>query len=190
MDYYSLLKKLLPAGAYSDDDASLVLKDVQVSALALTMTQENAEALLGEMHPETTQYAIADWERICGLTPGPDDPVQTRQQRVIQQLNMRGGLSRQYFINLAAVLCYTVTIDEYEPFMADIGCAGDAVSGEDIFFVWLVTVVNSSATQVEFCSDGGSAAGDNLLWWPTNDYLEGVFNRLKRASTFVIFAYQ
>lgn len=189
MDYYSLLKKLLPSGAYSDDDGSLTLKSVSVKALALTMAQANAEALLDEMHPETTQFCIADWERLCGLTPGPDDPLQTRQQRVIQQINMRGGVSRHYFIDLAAALGYTVTIDEYEPFMADIGCAGDAVSDEDIFFVWLVTVINSGAVQVQFCSDGGSVAGNSLLWWPTNDYLEGVFNRLKRASTFVIFAY-
>ncbi len=189
MDYYGLLKKLLPAGAYSDDDASLVLKDIYVTALSLTRTQENAEALLDEMHPETAIYSLPDWERTCAIVPGQVDPVQTRQQRTSQKLRARGGLSRQYFIDLASTLGYTITVDEYEPFMTDIGCVGDSISAEEIFFVWLVTVVDSGVARVEFCTDGSSCVGDSLLWWPSSDYLEGIFNKLKRASTFVIFAY-
>ena len=188
MDFKDLLNGLHPPGVFSDAPASIFQGELAVVAAAFKRANDNAAALKDEMHPETATASIADWERNYGLTPGPDDPLQTRRQRVVAKMNAQGGLSRQYFIGFAASLGYAITIDEYEPFMSDIGCAGDSCSEDEIFFAWLITVLNSGNTKVLFCVDDG-CAGDSLIWWPDDTYFEGRINGLKRASTVVFFEY-
>jgi uncharacterized protein YmfQ (DUF2313 family) len=188
MGFYDLLKGLLPKGPYSDDDASVVLRSLNVKAQGLERAKENGASLLQEMRPETALYTLSDWERICGLKPSADDPIQTRRARIVQKLNEKGGLSRQYYTDLAALLGYTVTVEELRPFMAGIDHAGDRIFVVETLSMWRVRVLDSGAKYVSFRA-GSSASGERVLWWPSDSYLEDLFNKLKRATTIVVFEY-
>ena len=52
---------------------------------------------------------------------------------------MRGGQSRQYYIDVAWAVGFTITITEFEPFRVGSGRAGDYLAGEEWLFYWRVT---------------------------------------------------
>lgn len=92
MTYLELLRLLLPHGCYSDSDLSEHLKDLTVLAGGLDGCQGNADALFGEIFPDTAATLLADWERVYGLTQ-TDKPTFQRLQNLLAIINIRGGLS-------------------------------------------------------------------------------------------------
>ena len=96
---------------------------------------------------------------------------QQRRAQVVARKRSRGGLSKAFFLQLAATLGYTVTIDE-------------AVDGD--LYKWRVNVTTVPAYQFRA---GESAAGEALLDWEVQTALEGLFQELKPADTAIIFAY-
>ena len=158
--------------------------DIALEGARLDDAQASAETLLDEMFADTATALLASWERVCGITPGADDTVLARQNRVVQQLRARGGLSKAYFVGLAAALGFAITIDEFIPFMAGIGRSGDTLYVPEVVFVWRVNVSGYAVYQFRA---GTSRAGDLLLWWPVQTMIEGIFNLLKPAHTYVFF---
>ena len=116
----------------------------------------------------------------------PSVPMQARRTAILQQLQARGGLSKLYFIGLAAAMGVTITIDEFRPFMAGLGRAGDPIYVPEAVFCWRINV--PGATCYYFCA-GQSCAGEPLRWWLPQASLEAIFNRLKPAHTYVFFNY-
>lgn len=161
MQHSDTLKLLFPAelvGVFNDD--------IALSGKQLDAAQTSADGLLLEMYPDRASDRIADWERVCGLTPATGATLQTRQNTVLRKLRERGGMSRTYFIALAAVLGHTITIDELLPFMAGWSRADDHIYVEGVRWIWQVNVA-STATE-----------------------LEALFEELKPAHTAVIFNYE
>jgi len=150
------------------DLGGIFLADAEIEGDHLDQAQAVITAMLEEMFPQSTDNMITDWERICAITPAPGVDLATRQGQVIQALRSTGGLSRSYFISLAAALGHVVEIEELIPTMADWACVGDELVGDDIVYQWGVNF----ATQIE----------------PV-PYLEALFNRLKPAHTAVYFRY-
>jgi uncharacterized protein YmfQ (DUF2313 family) len=77
---------------------------------------------------------LPDWERNWGL-PDPcyTEPttIHDRQLALVQRMTMQGGQSRQFFIDLATALGYSISISEYRPFMVGIDRCGDSrVTGD------------------------------------------------------------
>src|SRR6516162_2792503 len=87
-----------------------------------------ADLLEQESDPRTTVELLPDWERNWGL-PDPcfAEPlsVHDRQVALVQRMTIEGGQSRQFFVDVAAQLGYTITITEYRPFMTGIDKVGD-----------------------------------------------------------------
>ena len=119
-DYLMLLQQLLPPGRLWD---SLTRSGSQFNELLLAMAAEltrvdgRAELLLNEMHPQLMQEMLADWEAFVSL-PECGTTGQTTQQRrnaLQAKLSLLGDNRAQYFIDVAAVLGYTVTITEVPP---------------------------------------------------------------------------
>lgn len=188
MTYLELLKLLLPHGVYAEDAASLHVKDLAVVAAALDRTQANADDITeDEIYPDRVDELLPEWERVYGITPDTDSPRQSRIDNLMASVSAVGGQTKDYFIELAARLGYTVTIEEFEPFMAGWSEAGDKVYVEDIVYCWQVNVVDSGIKSY-FFEAGISDAGD-LLNWFSDAFIEGLFNRLKPAHTAVVFAY-
>jgi len=181
MKHQDTLKLLFPAeltGVFDDD---IALEGKQLDA-----AQASADMLLQEMFPDVAYSTLADWERVCGLTPATDDTLQKRRDAVVQKLRERGGLSRSYFIALASALGWTITIEELIPFMCGWGRCGDALYVTDVRWIWRV---NASGYSTYLFRAGTSGSGERLTWWAADANLETLFNDLKPAHTYVIFSY-
>lgn len=77
-------------------------------------------------------------------------------------------LGQAYFIELASVLGYTVTIETFRPFRAGASRAGDLLTNGAWVFTWLI---RSPETPVISFRAGRSAAGERLRTWG-NDTLD------------------
>jgi len=175
------LRLLFPVELGGEHDA-----DLDLDAKHLDTAQANAETLLAEMFPDTTNQLLAEWERVYGVTPGPDDPLQYRREQVVRKIRERGGLSIPYFLALAEAMGYVVEIVEPVPFMSDWGCADDELFDESVVYQWGLTIYNQPV--YEFCADN-SCADELLLWFNEQGVLEELFRQLKPAHTYVYFAY-
>jgi uncharacterized protein YmfQ (DUF2313 family) len=88
-----------------------------------------ADLLERESDPRTTLELLPDWERNWGLPDPCWSEAQTigqRQQELVLRMTMIGGQSRQFFIDTAAHLGYSITISEYRPFMVGMDRCGDS----------------------------------------------------------------
>lgn len=181
MNYADTLKLLFPlelTGVFEDD--------IALEGGQLDNAQASAEALLKEMFADQTYALLTDWERVCGLTPAVDEPLQSRRDAVIRKLRELGGLSRPYFIALAASIGWTITIDELQPFMCGWGRCGDRLNIEDSRWIWQV---NAATPSYYAFRSGLSCSGERLGWAPGAGILETLFNELKPAHTYVVFNY-
>lgn len=167
MLHSNLLKLLFPLEMGGDFEAEL-----GVEGRSLDLAQSRGETLLQEMLPHLAATLITSWERVCGLIPGSDDTLQQRRDRVVAKLRENGGLSRAYFIALAASMGYTIAIDE--PY---------ATEGRH---AWRITI--SGQPTYEFYA-GESCCDELLLDWPSQTAVEGLFQDLKPAHSRLIIAY-
>jgi uncharacterized protein YmfQ (DUF2313 family) len=146
--------------------------DQTVEGALFDRVQEQIAALQVEMFADTCGQYIDRWERRYGITPNQALTLQQRRAQVLARKNARGSLSTPYFIDLAATLGYTVTIDE-------------AVDGDR--YKWRVNIP-AGTNDYQFRA-GESAAGESLLDWPDSTGIEALFTELKPADTTVLFAY-
>ena len=96
-----------------------------------------ADLLEIESDPRKTVELLPDWERNWGL-PDPcytaPQTIAQRQIALVARMTLYGSQSREFFINFAAFLGYSITITEYRPFMVGIDCCGDGrVYGDGTF---------------------------------------------------------
>lgn len=168
----------LPLGPVSD-------RDLAVEGAQLDKAETRAGDLLQEMFPDMAHELLTDWERVCGLTPAADEPLQLRQQKLILKLRETGDIKAPYFIALAASLGYTVEINQLTPFMSGWSRAGDQI-GLEMWWVWQIIVRDKPAYSFR---SGSSAAGETLGWSPAGAALEGLFNDLKPAEILLQFIY-
>lgn len=183
MNHADILKLLFPLELKGVFDADIAIEGAHLDAAAAS-----AGELLKEIYPNSTSRCIADWERVCGITPLSSATIAARRDAIIQKLRAKGGQSRQFYIDLAAYYGITITIDEFVPSMCGWTRAGDRLFGSDIRYVWRVNVTGPGRV-LYYAHAGSSRAGERLLWWQTNSMLENLINALKPAHTYVVFTY-
>jgi uncharacterized protein YmfQ (DUF2313 family) len=168
-----ILKQLFPLelGGVFDDDLAL-------EGGLLDQALARSEQLLRETFPDTSAELLAEWERICNIFPGDDDPIQERQTKVIEKFRARGGLSVAYFLGMAERMAYDISLEELAPNVE--------THGPESVFIWRITVNDSPAI---YFRAGQSGAGERLCWLADITSLEGFLTELKPAHTQVIFAY-
>ena len=138
-DYLEQLKTLLPPGqAFPRESGTTLHSLLDGMSIELARVDGRCEALPLEANPSTTSEMLSDWERVAGL---PDkcsgvleETLQGRKNTLLAKLSSTGGQSAAYFIELAGVLGYTVTIETYRPFRAGLSRAGDALTNGDWVF--------------------------------------------------------
>jgi uncharacterized protein YmfQ (DUF2313 family) len=170
------LKLLLPVTLAGDFPA-----DLELEGKHLDSAQTRAEDLLQESFANSAYDLLARWESVYGLPVSPDDPLQVRQDRVLQKMRELGRLDRAYFIQMAAAYGFTVWIDELHPLMAGWGYCGDELGDDDSDWCWRVWVVDSNGY---FFRAGESCAGE-CLSYSYDQFLLDLLNELKPAHTFV-----
>ncbi len=186
--YLSQLQALLPTGMAWPREPDAVLTQL-LGALAeeFARVDGRGQTLRDEADPNATLELLPDWERVTGLPDpcvGEEQTLQARRNALLGRLAGLGGQSRQYFIDLAAALGYTVGITEFRPFQVG-DAVGDAVFGDGWRFVWRVDAPTSTVT--DFRVDQ-SSAGEALREWG-NDRLECVLSRERPAQTKLLFGY-
>jgi uncharacterized protein YmfQ (DUF2313 family) len=129
-DYTQALANLLPFGLawprYPDSLPMIVTHGL--SCIWEFVDGRAADLLERESDPRTTMELLPDWERNWGL-PDPcyQEPltIGDRQKALVQRMTIIGAQSRQFFIDTAAFIGYTITINEYRPFMVGLDRCGD-----------------------------------------------------------------
>ena len=189
-EYREQLKALLPPGQAFPRDPGTTLHDLlDGMSIELARLDGRASVLPQEANPATSLELLPDWERVAGL---PDkcsgvieETLQGRRNALLTKLTSTGGASTAYFIELAASLGYTVTIEEFRPFRVGVSRAGDLLTNGPWAYTWLIRAPEVSVTSFRV---GQSAVGERLRTWG-NDTLECKINQLKPAHTVALFAY-
>lgn len=187
--YLKMIHKLLPRGkAWSRSFGSMLDGFSYALARELVRVEQRLDVLIEESDPRSANETLDWWESFLGL---PDDctgvapTVEERRRQIIERYASRGGISRQFYIDLAATLGADITITEFTPFAAEVSGAEDPLSGGDWDFTWQVN--SSELNAVYFAAETGSA--EDLLIDYSNDLLECVMDKKNRASRILIFAY-
>ncbi|WP_308719180.1 putative phage tail protein [Komagataeibacter xylinus] len=129
------------------------------------------EAMVKEIGPGTSTLLLADYEAVLGPDPcGRDalaETVDQRQALAAQRWLGRGGQRIADYVQMAAQLGVTITIDEPQPAICGEAVCGAAVcSTLDDYFVWVVNIHTGSPSLVPdaaICAEavcGASVCGD------------------------------
>lgn len=188
MMHSELLKLLLPPVSY-DSTGALLNAELSADGNALDLAQSIADQILAEADPRTTAAMFADWERVYGLpeicvtNSGIVQSSQERRAALVAKVIMQGGQHKQFYIDLAASLGYTITINEWAPRNTEHD-SEFAVTDEPYRFIWQV---NSELNTVRDLKTEDDTEMATAVWG--NTLLECTMNRFKPAHTYIIFAY-
>jgi len=181
-DYEDQAYKLLPPGpAWSTPDPIL-----QALADAMARVHNRALDLIEEADVRTTDELMADWERVLGL-PDPcvvgEQSTPERYAAMLAKLTSIGGQSREYFINMAAALGFTITITEFHEHTVD-DDVDYPLYGANWQFAWQINAQQNSVFELTV----NDTVDDPLASW-SNAPLECSLTQYKPAHTTIIFAY-
>lgn len=186
-DYLQHLQALLPQGpAWPRDADADLTKLLRAFADEFARLDAKAERVLDEEDARSTSELLADWERVAGLPDtctGLLDSISGRRSALVARLTNLGGQSRQFFIDLAAALGYSITITEFRPYTVDSN-VNDPLCGIQWIFVWQVNAAQNTVRKFVV----NSQVSEALASWG-NTLLECAISRLKPAHTKVQFAY-
>lgn len=202
-DYAQAMMTLLPTGqAWPREPGSVLEKTVTGLATIYEQVDKRAADLLEkESDPRKTVELLTDWERAWGL---PDkclaEPltVRDRQIALVTKMTLLGAQSRQWFMDLATLLGYSVpSIREYAPWMFGVSPFGPTrdetgywrweIGPPWIRFYWTVFVGEVRLTWWQF-SYAQFGVDPHLRIALATD-IECLFRRYKPAHTKVIFDY-
>jgi uncharacterized protein YmfQ (DUF2313 family) len=189
-DFLAAYHALMPRGAAWSREPGTVL-DAVLSAMADRAADMQARVVtLGdvESYPATATEILAEWERAYGLPDlcvGAGQTLQERRLALVSKIAAGGGQSRAYFIAVAAALGFTITIEEFRPFMFGQSTFGDPLLDVEAAFRWRVIAPEINTIFFRF---GQSAFGEPFER-ASNTALECVLNRLKPAHTTLEFSY-
>lgn len=189
--YTAQLIALMPRGVIWDE---MTEHDTHFTALLTALAQEFAridsrtEQLIDETDPRSLFEMLFGWEQWLGL-PGdcsaPSNTLEQRRQAVWDLLTSTGGQSRQYFIDLAARLGYTITITEFFPHTV-LSPVNYPIYGSSWLYVWQVNAIDQGE-EIRYMTVISGV--DEALSTRDTNILECAINRLKPAHTRVIFNY-
>ena len=170
-DLASALSQHLPTGRAWPRNPQTVQAQT-IAALAPTFERLCASAaqLLIDGFPSTTVDLLPEWQESLGLPDpcaGPAPTLALSEAQVVARFTAGGGQSIPYFKAFAAILGFTIVIEQYVPFAAGRGVAGAPLYGQA--WVWAWTVKTPAGTTYE------------------NAVLECEINRLAPAQSVVIF---
>lgn len=201
-DYAAALTALLPSGdAWPRDPGSVLMRVVRGIAGVFGFVDARAADLLErESDPRATIELLPDWERNFGL---PDacvaEPITVgdRQKALVVKMTTLGGQSRDFFVDLAASIGYTIRITEYAPFMCGVSECGDTtdefgdarweIGPPEIRFYWTVHVGLARLTW--FRMGAGELGVDHHLEIGLATDLECLLRRYKPGHTDILFDY-
>lgn len=192
LEYLELLKSLLPKGkAWTRTVDSNLYNLLYAFSEELNRIEERAEDLCTEQDIRTSSELLEDHETDLGLPDECSQEDETKQERreiAHTKLTALGRQDKQYFIDLAELLGWTITITEYWPFKCGASECGDDCGPYYNLFYWVINIDLTSKEWIQFKS-GASQCGDPILYIPTVENLECVMTKYKPAHTNLSFNY-
>ncbi len=194
--YTEQMKALLPSGeAFSQQKGTVLETVLSIFATEFAKIDDRSLALVNEADPRSVIEMLEEWEKVAGLPDpciGTGGTFQERRDLLVQRVTSLGGQSLSFFIGIATLLGYTITIKEHKPFTTGKSKCGNTSGGavtsdKKIRYHWTVTVPNARLTNFK---TGASKCGENLGKFSNADDLVCVFTRLKPAHTTMHFNYQ
>jgi len=132
-DYAAQLRALMPRGrAWSTDPDSVQAQVLGALAQTFETADADAQGLLVDAFPATTEQLLPEWEASLGLPDpcaGPSPTVPQRQGQVVARLIGGGGHTIAFYEAFASALGFTATIQTYAPFCVGRNACGQPLAG-------------------------------------------------------------
>jgi uncharacterized protein YmfQ (DUF2313 family) len=169
-----------------------------------------ADLLEQESDPRLAVELFPDWQRNWGLPDpcffGEQSSIAASRAILMLKMTLLGGQSRDFFIEMAAALGYTIHITEYSPYITGISMVGDTtqqeiaaggdgthmrwqLGGPEMRFYWTVHVDTARLIWFRVGGNGGEVGVDPHLIIGIAQDLECLLNRWKPAQTLIVFDY-
>ncbi|MMZ47271.1 hypothetical protein D3C81_263760 [compost metagenome] len=192
-DYAAALGALLPSGrawprGISTEHAAVL----RALGRAYQRSDRDAVSLIAGAFPQTATVMLPEWEHTLGL---PDEcsacaadevaSVADRQRTVVARLISTGGLNRDYYIHVAAVLGYAITITQFRPAMCGMSVCCEPLNGEEWPFTWQI---NARHLKLKKARAGRAHCGDPVASWG-NRQLECALGKIAPSHLRLIFNY-
>lgn len=146
-DYRDMLARILPPGIIWDRQVDRrLMRFLHAIGDEGDRVDLRVVTLVEEMDPRTSTELLDAWERVLGL-PDPclsaaaiPTTLADRRLFAYAKLISSGGHTAAYFIEIAAGLGVSITIDEtpFVPFRAGLGRCGEPLGLHSHIFRWLV----------------------------------------------------
>jgi uncharacterized protein YmfQ (DUF2313 family) len=114
----------------------------------------NAAMVLNQSVPDAVFNMITEWNESLGLPDpclGPNPTILQQQQQILAKFIGNGGQSRDFYISYAALLGYTVQIQEFLPWLVGIYRPGMPVPSGNAGNVWVVSVDTPGPAPILEC---------------------------------------
>lgn len=187
MNHADLLKSLLPLVSY-DPAGPAIAAQLGAEGAALDDAIATGLRMLAAITPDGDTQLLPDWERVYGLPDAcladVESSVSSRVAAVIDKIRRGGGLSRQFFIDLAAALGYSITITEFSPHNVT-SPVTEPLYDTDSQFYWQVSLATDTPPRPITVLDSVTTP---LVVYQTG-LLECLLQKLKPAHTELLFAY-
>lgn len=184
-----MILKLFPRGlAWPKEPGTVSFKFAEALADEALRVSEAALKIREEADPRTAYDSLEDFEAMVGL---PDEcsvegqTISERREAVIARMTLQGSLSKQFYIDLALNLGFTVKVNNFRQFRAGFARAGDPISNGNWIYTWQVV---GPADVSKYFRAGQGEAGQPLRV-VGNQLLECTITKNKPAPTIVIFSY-
>lgn len=149
--YRKLLRSLMPKGsAWNTEGSSILQKILHALGGELARIEGRAENLHEERDLNTTTELLAEHEEDFGLPLEGDslqETTQGRRDELKTALLKIGQQYKEYFIDIAEALGYTIEIEYFIPLWSGIGLAGDPCGDQINLFVWRVLIDLDDVTE-------------------------------------------
>lgn len=188
--YLQQTKALLPRGQLWDslnENGTTFESLLHALAEELARIDARIEDLFNELDPRTIYELLNEWEEWAGLPDSCITDNQTllqRRESLLTQLTNDNGQSRQFFIDLAESLSYTITITEFSAFNVN-SMVDEPIYDSDWNFVWQI---NAPETTIKYFTVE-SPVDEALSTWG-NQQLECIIKKYVHAHRHVLFVYQ
>lgn len=194
-EYKEHLKGLLPFGkAWTRDPDSVLSQVLESIAYELARLDGRAYDLLDESIPANSTELLEEYEEEFNITV-PSTDTATRQATIAAKLTALGGLFKEYYIEVANTLGYTITFYEFSPFWVGIMTAIDPCGDQRNIFCFLVRVDTDFDCGGFDCGfDAGFAAPRSLTdidpvcaMTRSLDAIMAEIDRIKPAHSFALY---
>lgn len=154
-DYINAAKNLLPNGdAWNKNPGSNMSKFVEGLNQEKQRFDDAACDLLVDLFPATTTNFIDVWETAVGLPSKcvtADSSDDERRGQIVARLTMTGSISKDFYVNHARAMGFTIKVVEYGGIVPGVYRFGDDVGTmDDESQVYAVTFVSTDNPNIAF----------------------------------------